>query len=448
MGNQTQVWKRLLDLLGVLIPLQSEAAGAFGWKATKKTMLPAKTIPSHSIAVVLLLPPHYPRTIIDQITFVWMEDFGVGHLGFGNSSVCAALEHPQYKTCCTVDLGWSSSLVVPTFRKQVILPEAIRRLPIGGRHLMNVLKYYMSYRQYNLMDQEHLLKDMLHQLLFVSLEFKTDLELARRKPSGRRIYDRDFVLPDYHTISQGQVRIPFSLQQELSAVNVNGDENEDEDDQEDDQDYEMEENDDDDEDEDDTVGSGAVQDAALREEEGDDCAEDEADEEEETLEQRRQALLRQRAEEERRRREQAEEEQVLRLSVDRFTVPEILFRPSDAGFPQELVGLGSAIVQAIQACPEQFHAALYQSIHLVGGVSRIQNLKARVENEVRELASAEYIVQVALDGTPIERGWLGAKTWLSGSSHTDCMISRDEWTMAGKRKVYVRLLSTNGGTCI
>jgi actin-related protein 6 len=391
----------------------------------------------------LLLPPHYPRTMIDQITYVWMEDFGVGHLGFGNSSVCAAQEHPHYKTCCTVDLGWSSSIVVPTFRKQAIHPEAIRRLPIGGRHLVNVLKYYMSYRQYNLMDQEHLLKDILHQLLFVSLDFKRDLELARRKPSGRRIYDRDFVLPDYQTRSQGQVRIPSALQQELSAVNTNGDENEDDEDQEDDEDYEMEENDDD---PCDTTGDGGVQETEFQEEEGDESVK--SDEEEKTIEQRRQVLLRQRAEEEKRRREQAEEEQVLRLSVERFTVPEILFRPADAGFPQELVGLGSAIVQAIQACPEHFHAALYQSIHLVGGVSKIQNLKMRVENEVRELASSEYRVKVSLDCTPIERGWLGAKTWVSHSSHTDCMISRDEWLMAGKRKAYTRLLSANGGACV
>ena len=113
-----------------------------------------------------------------------------------------------------------------------------------------------------------------------------------------------------------------------------------------------------------------------------------------------------------------------------------------------MVGLGSAIVQAIQACPEHFHAALYQSIHLVGGVSKIQNLKMRVENEVRELASSEYRVKVSLDCTPIERGWLGAKTWVSHSSHTDCMISRDEWLMAGKRKAYTRLLSANGGACV
>ena len=151
----------MLDLLGVSIPLQSEAANAFGWKvgvarSKMASPLPPKIIPSHSIAVLLLVPPHCPRLLLDQIVYVWMEDFGVSRVGFGNSSVCATKENDPLQTSCIVDLGWSSGLVVPTFRKRVILPEAIRRLPLGGRHLINLLKYYMSYRQYNLMEQESL----------------------------------------------------------------------------------------------------------------------------------------------------------------------------------------------------------------------------------------------------------------------------------------------------
>jgi actin-related protein len=464
MGNQTQVWKRLLDLLGVAIPLQSEAATALGWKVsagrTKQTDLPAKNIPSHSIAVVLLLPPHCPRLLLDQIVYVWMEDFGVAHVGFGNSTVCAAQEHSSYKTSCTVDLGWSSSLIVPTFRNRAILPQAIQRMPIGGRHLINILKYYMSYRQYNLMDQEHLLKPVLEQLSFVSLQFEHDLKIARYKPSGRRPYDRDYVLPDYQRTQQGHIRIPPALQRDLEREAKENNQMEEEDDEDDD--------DDEDEDEDFEAGdSGDDEDDNLSYDEGnnkveadkkkskengkkmaEDDDEDDDDDEEQTIEQRRKQLLQQRAEEERRRREQEEEEQVLRLSVERFAIPEVLFRPSDAGFPSELVGLAPAIIQSIQACPAHFHAALYQSIRLVGGLSKIPDLAPRLEREVRALAPTEYEVKIDVAESPVDRAWLGAKRWIAKAPYTEWSINREEWENAGRRKAYGRLLMVNGGACV
>jgi actin-related protein len=464
MGNQTQVWKRLLDLLGVAIPLPSEAATALGWKVsgagrTKQTDLPAKTIPSHSIAVVLLLPPHYPRLLLDQIVYVWLEDFGVAHVGFGNSTVCAAQEHSTYKTSCTVDLGWSSSVIVPTFRNQAILSEAIRRLPIGGRHLINILKYHMSYRQYNLMDQEHLLKQVLEQLSYVSLQFEDDLKMARHKPSGRRPYDRDYILPDYQRTHQGHIRIPPALQRdlerELKEKNNNveeDDDDDDDDDEEDDEDFEADDSGDDDEDDNlsDDEGNKDEADKKKSKDTKMDTADDDDDEddEEQTIEQRRKQLLQQRAEEERRRREQEEEEQVLRLSVERFSIPEILFRPSDAGFPSELVGLAPAIIQSIQACPEHFHAALYRSIRLVGGLSKIPHLAPRLDREVRALAPTEYEVHVDVADSSLDQAWFGAKRWITQAPYTEWSISREEWETAGKRKAYSRLLKVNGGTCI
>merc|ERR1712238_313907 len=128
----------------------------------------------------------------------------------------------------------------------------------GGRHMINMLKYYMSYRQYNLMDQELLMRNVFERLSYVSMDTEGDLKKARLKPSGRRLYDRDFVLPDYTNSTKGKIRIPFALQKELKA------------------------------------------------------------------------------EEERKRRQQ--EKQVLRVSVERFVIPEVLFRPIDSGLQSDLVG--------------------------------------------------------------------------------------------------------------
>jgi actin-related protein len=139
------VSKRLLDLLGVKIPLHTETAQAFGWNANKnkannKTDLPPKNIASQNCAVLLTVPPHCPRSILHQVLQVWLQDFDFSHVGFCVASACAAAEHahPDFKTCCLMDLGWSATQIVPTYRNRMVEPAAIRRLPVAGRHLINM----------------------------------------------------------------------------------------------------------------------------------------------------------------------------------------------------------------------------------------------------------------------------------------------------------------------
>ena len=465
LGNQTQVWKRMLDLLGVVIPLTTEAAQSLGWKAVSKKSSAASSktndsssptstnIPSTTIAVMLLLPPHCPRGLLDQILQVWLDDFGVARVGLGISSVCATQEHPSLCTSTVVDLGWSQTTIIPTFRKIPITTtgasssSSIRRLPIGARHMINMLKYYMSYRQYNLMEQDVLIRDVLEKLCYLSLDLRADLALARRLPSGRREYDRDYVLPDYQTSFAGSVRIPLALerQRELDAkqkAGGNQDEDDDDDDEEDDEDVKTDdEEEEDDDDSDDGSDKEVKPKKRGRQEEKED---DEDDEEEESAEQARRRIMKQRAEEERKKRLQEEEEQLLRVSVERFTVPEVLFRPFDSGLTMDLVGLPRAIVQAISACPAPYQPALYQSIYVTGGLSQLTNLKQRLEEEVRALMPNDYELNIQLAKTPTERAWIGAKEWVTKASFSEWSIGREEWTAASGRKVYTRLLVANG----
>jgi actin-related protein 6 len=429
LGNQTQVWKRMLDKLGVSIKPNSEAANAMGWKVNSrnKNHIETQKIPSHSIAVLILLPPFCPRILLDQILCVWMEDFGVSRVGFGVSSILAAKEHSELRCSCTVDFGWSSTLVVPTFKKKPVEPSAIRRMPIGGRHMVNMLKYYMSYRQYNLMDQEKILGEVFEKLTYLSLNFKEEMKIAQYTPSGRRPYDRDYILPDYQTTHEGKTRIPFALQMELEKRNGSG------------------ENQEDDDDEDEDFEEGSHGSDGEGENNNSQSFDDDDDDEEETENEKRKRLLKERAERDKLRKEQEEEEQVLRVSVERFAVPEVLFRPHDAGLHTDLVGIAQAVVQAVDACPKAYHAALYQSLFITGGVSKMQNLKIRLEKELRTVVSPDYKIRVELADSPIDQAWIGAKAWAQQISSKEFAIGRDEWETSSKRKNYSRLLVSNGG---
>ena len=485
--NQTRVWKRMLDLLGVMVPTHTVTAKCLGWKigsaskrktgklgATATTLgdLPEKTIPPQTIGVILLLPPHYPRLLLDQIFTVWMEDFCVSHVGLGISSAFASHDQSMstpWKTSCTVDLGWSSTIIVPTFQNKLIpirkekgeasdgtpsVRSTIRRMPFGGRHMVNMMKYYMSYRQYNLMDQELIMRDVFERLSYISTDMKAELKIAQTKPSGRRPYDRDFVLPDYSNTDRGEIRIPLALQRDMEREeqkkkdNQHNEEEDDDDDDEEDEDFGSDEGEDDDDiedenfDEDGDTPKKAKKEKKQKKEEEEENADSD---EEESMEEKRKRLLQQRAEEERRKREQQEEEQVLRVSVERFTIPEVLFRPIDAGLQGDLVGLPQAIVQSVQSCPECYRPALYRSVYLVGGVALLPNLIQRLERELRTLVPSEYEINITVGESPMNRAWVGAKAYFEKEDYTKSMVSRKEWEDSSQRRAYKKLLIDNAG---
>ncbi len=416
-----------MDVLQIAVPLST--AQAFGWKKN-----PEAKIAPPTCAVLLTLPPFCPRILLDQITTIWMDDFQFGHVGFVVAPLCAAMPHPIYQTCCVVDLGWSQTTVTPTYEHQIIIAESsIRRMAVGGRHLQHIWKYQASYRQWNLMDQEFLMQQVWEETAFVSLQFAQDMQLAQKVPAGRRPYDREFVLPDYQTTFRGHVQLPPYLRRE-AELKAMGKVVEDDDDSEDDDDFNEQDVEEDDEDFDENL------------EEGNDSPDEE--EEEETLEQIKERLLVQRQEEERRRREAEAQQQILNLSVERFAIPETLFRPSDAGLPAEWANLPETIHQSIESCPVLYRAALYRSIRLVGGLSQLTNLKERLEQELRCLVGCQYEIQMEVSGTPTIDAWLGAKQFCGENSFEKWSFSRMEWEKSSKKGAWTRLLNTSGGRLV
>lgn len=313
----------------------------------------------------------------------------------------------------------------------------------------------MSYRQYNLMDQVTILRDVFEKLSYLSMDFQRELRIARYKSMGRRPFDRHYVLPDYQSTYEGEVRLPPALQKELEEMAkqknaVEGDEEEEYED-EDDGDFEDEEEKSD-SDDDNSAGNmdktGADDESkgnAGNDDDDDDGEDDDEDDEEETEQQKRKRILKERAEEERRRREKEEEEQILQVSVERFAIPEVLFYPRDAGLPADLVGLAQAIQQSVQACPMQYHPALYKNLWLTGGLSQLPNLEKRLYAELRKLVPIEYQLNITASTNPVAQAWVGAKKWVQDHSYTNWSVSKTEWDRVGKRKAYGSLLHSEQG---
>lgn len=88
------------------------------------------------------------------------------------------------------------------------------------------------------------------------------------------------------------------------------------------------------------------------------------------------------------------EQQTLRLNNERFSIPEILFHPSDVGIRQ--MGIPEAIIDCLKACEEEAWPHLLSNIILTGGSAKFPGFQERIFKEVRSLAPIEYPVNVML----------------------------------------------------
>jgi actin-related protein 6 len=106
-------------------------------------------------------------------------------------------------------------------------------------------------------------------------------------------------------------------------------------------------------------------------------------------------------------REKTDDYQHLKLNIERFSVPELLFHPSDIGISQ--MGISEAIIDAIKGCPEETHPHLYANIVVVGGTAKFPGMLTRLQKDVRSMAPEWFHVNITLPDDPQTYAWQGGK---------------------------------------
>ena len=98
-------------------------------------------------------------------------------------------------------------------------------------------------------------------------------------------------------------------------------------------------------------------------------------------------------------------EDILTLRNERFTVPELLFNPSDIGMRQS--GVAQLVMESLSGLPLGLWPGFLANIIVVGGNTNIEGFVYRLQMEIRALAPAECIVRVARPADPIVSTWQG-----------------------------------------
>ncbi|RPB23502.1 Actin/actin-like protein [Terfezia boudieri ATCC MYA-4762] len=124
------------------------------------------------------------------------------------------------------------------------------------------------------------------------------------------------------------------------------------------------------------------------------------------------------------------DEQHMTLGNERFTVPELLFTPSDVGMKQ--AGIPEVVMQSLEKVPEQFRDLLLANVVIVGGNINIPGFLERFEMELRILAPAETVVRVIKPDYPTKYTWQGGVNLaLNQSALTARAITRAEYLEHG-----------------
>ncbi|CAL7941660.1 unnamed protein product [Xylocopa violacea] len=130
------------------------------------------------------------------------------------------------------------------------------------------------------------------------------------------------------------------------------------------------------------------------------------------------------------------EQQTLRLSNERFAIPEILFFPSDVGIRQ--MGIPEAIMDCLKACDEETWPHLLSNIILTGGNAKFPGFQKRIYKDVRSLAPAEYTIDVHLPENPITYAWHGGKSLSKDSIFSSLLVTREDYEEEGQNLCFER----------
>ena len=123
-------------------------------------------------------------------------------------------------------------------------------------------------------------------------------------------------------------------------------------------------------------------------------------------------------------------EHIVTIANERFTVPELLFTPSDIGMQQE--GLPKSILQSIYSLPKGLWQPFLANVLVVGGSSKFTGFMDRLESELRSIVSDEYLVRIARAQDPIKNVWLGgARLAQNEDVLRDLVVTRQEYLEHG-----------------
>ncbi|KAH8360699.1 hypothetical protein KR200_011270, partial [Drosophila serrata] len=128
-------------------------------------------------------------------------------------------------------------------------------------------------------------------------------------------------------------------------------------------------------------------------------------------------------------REDEDQQQSVPLCNERFTVPELLFNPSDIGVQQ--VGIPEAVADCLKACPWEAHRELLLNILIVGGSAQFPGFLPRLKRDLRALVPCDLEVSLICPEDPVRYAWYGGKEVATSPNFDEFVYTREDYEEYG-----------------
>ncbi|KAF8495084.1 actin family [Gautieria morchelliformis] len=290
----------------------------------------------------------------------------------------------SYPECSLiVDSGFSFTHVIPIMQGSIVW-SGVRRIDIGGKLLTNHLSTLVSFRQWNMLDQIHIVNEVKEKCCYVSSSFPTDLERCRLGGNVNGI-TLEYILPDFSRNRHGYVR-------GRPAPTVTP-----------------------------TVNLGCGEPVHIAQDTNSQSGR-QPDGVTETVRHDGVEISYEAP-------PPSDSDQILYMSNERFTVPELIFNPNDIGLEQS--GLPHAINDSISSLPLDLQGMFWANIGLIGGNVRFEGFGRRLRRELRALAPVEYGVGIYESTEPTMQAYKSAHALANSDYYNSLVVTREEYNEGG-----------------
>jgi len=128
------------------------------------------------------------------------------------------------------------------------------------------------------------------------------------------------------------------------------------------------------------------------------------------------------------------DDSVVRLSSERFNIPEALFKPSLIGSDQQ--GLNEYVFKSIMKTNTDIRPEMFKNIVLAGGNSLFDNFKERLNNEILQMAPTKTEIDVDDPKERMYSSWIGGSIIGNMDTFQHLCITRAEFEREGARIVH------------
>jgi len=125
----------------------------------------------------------------------------------------------------------------------------------------------------------------------------------------------------------------------------------------------------------------------------------------------------------------SETDQILVMNNERFTVPEIIFRPDDIGLDQS--GLAATVAISIALLPEDLQGLFWANIGVIGGNSKFPGFSRRLMSELRSLAPVDAEVVIYESNEPLTEAYRAALAFATTPEFSSFVVTRADYAEGG-----------------